>query len=88
MLASIMVFTGCVGSNVSQAKVDDMRQQLKELAASNETIATNLATFDTLDFKVFTNQEWARLHESHHEDIIVHWPDGHTTVGIEKHIED
>lgn len=47
-----------------------------------------IATFDTLDFDVFTNQKWDRLHESHSTDVIVHWPDGHQTKGIEKHIED
>ncbi|WP_420471162.1 ester cyclase [Brevundimonas sp. FT23042] len=54
-----------------------------------EAIATtNLATFDTLDFDVFSNQQWDRLAESHGPDIIVHWPDGHTTRGIERHISD
>ena len=47
-----------------------------------------LETFDELDFDVFTNQEWDRLHESHSEDIVVHWPDGRITEGIEPHIED
>ena len=47
-----------------------------------------LETFDELDFDVFTNQKWDRLHESHSEDIIVHWPDGRITEGIEPHIED
>jgi len=55
-----------------------------------EELATNqhLETFDTLDFDVFTNQKWDRLHESHAENVIVHWPDGHTTTGIGTHIED
>ncbi|MDQ3267384.1 MAG: ester cyclase [Pseudomonadota bacterium] len=47
-----------------------------------------IATFDTLDFDVFTNHKWDRLHESPSTDAIVHWPDGHQTQGIEKHIED
>lgn len=29
-----------------------------------------------------------RLKESHAQDIIVTWPDGHETRGIDKHIED
>lgn len=64
--------------------------QAKIAAAETEraTIARNLKTFDELDFVVFSNQEWARLHESHSPDVKVHWPDGHTTAGIEKHIED
>jgi hypothetical protein len=48
----------------------------------------HLASFDTLDFDVFTNQKWDRLKESHSKDIAVHWPDGHVTHGIERHIAD
>src|SRR6059036_4093596 len=51
-------------------------------------IESNLKTFDTLDFDVFSNQKWERLGESHAKDIVVTWPDGHETKGIEKHIED
>lgn len=49
---------------------------------------THLGTFDTLDFEVFSHADWARLHESHAENIRVHWPDGHYTDGIQRHIED
>jgi SnoaL-like polyketide cyclase len=48
----------------------------------------NLETFDALDFEVFSNQDWARLGESHAQNIRVHFPDGHYTDGIDKHIAD
>jgi len=48
----------------------------------------NLETFDALDFEVFSNQDWARLGESHASYIRVHFPDGHYTDGIDKHIAD
>src|SRR6266852_4945539 len=51
-------------------------------------VEKNLKVFDTLDFDVFSNQKWERLGESHAKDIVVTWPDGHETKGIEKHIED
>jgi predicted ester cyclase len=51
-------------------------------------VERNLKKFDTLDFDVFSNQKWDRLHESHAKDIVVTWPDGHETRGIDKHIED
>jgi hypothetical protein len=51
-------------------------------------LAKNLANFDDLDFRVYTGQQWTDLHKSHSKDVIVHWPDGHQTQGIEKHIED
>lgn len=44
--------------------------------------------FDELDFDVFSNQDWARLHNSHDEDIVVTWPDGNSTIGIDVHIAD
>jgi len=72
----------------SQAEVTRLRNQIKELTAGNERVQQYLAKFDTLDYTVFSNQQWVRLHESHSADIIVHWPDGHFTKGIEKHIED
>ena len=50
--------------------------------------ARHIATFDTLDFDVFSNQRWDRLSESHADDIIVSWPDGHDTHGVQQHIED
>lgn len=68
-------------------KTDDALHQIKELAAANETIAKNLATFDTLDYTVFSNREWTRLHESHAKDILVHFPDGHTEKGLDQHIK-
>jgi SnoaL-like polyketide cyclase len=48
----------------------------------------HLETFDALDFDVFSNQDWARLSESHAQNIRVHYPDGHYTDGIERHIAD
>ena len=59
-----------------------------DCAAEKRQVASHIATFDTLDFDVFTHQKWDRLHESHAKDIVVHWPDGHQTKGIERHIED
>jgi hypothetical protein len=53
-----------------------------------DPLAKNLATFDDLDFRVYTGQQWTDLHLSHSKDVVVHWPDGHTAKGIEKHIED
>jgi hypothetical protein len=71
-----------------QAKVDSMKKELKKFTDGAQTVERNLVTFDTLDYTVFSNQEWTRLHESHSMDVKVNWPDGHFTTGIEKHIED
>lgn len=73
---------------VGQTEIAKLRNQIKELTAGNALVQQYLAKFDTLDYTVFSNQQWVRLHESHAKDIIVHWPDGHFTTGIERHIED
>ena len=86
--ALALVFT--VSTTVTAQKKDDkadLVKQIKELAAANAQIAKNLETFDTLDFTVFSNRDWSRLHESHAKNIKVHFPDGHTEVGLEQHIK-
>jgi predicted ester cyclase len=50
--------------------------------------ARHIETFDTLDFDVISNRRWERLGESHAQDVVVTWPDGHDTRGIEVHIRD
>ena len=54
----------------------------------NRAEREHLEIFDELDFDVFTHQEWERLGESHAPNIRVHWPDGHFTDGIDRHIAD
>ena len=51
-------------------------------------VERKLKVFDTLDFDVFSNQKWDRLKESHSPDIVVTWPDGHETKGLDKHTDD
>lgn len=53
-----------------------------------EAMSKHLATFDELDFDVFTNQKWELLGHSHSQDVKVHWPDGHVTTGIDVHTAD
>jgi hypothetical protein len=56
--------------------------------AEKKLVDQHLATFDDLDYNVFSNQKWTELHRSHSQDVKVHWPDGHVTEGIETHIGD
>ncbi len=83
---ALFAFAGC-GSNQDE-KVAQLEAKMKALADGQLTLEKNLQTFDTLDYTVFSNQEWLRMHESHAQDIKVNWPDGHFTTGIDKHIAD
>jgi len=71
---------------VSPARAAD--GELARYQRAEEIAKAHIATFDTLDFDVFTNQKWDRLRESHAADVAVHWPDGHVTHGIDRHIAD
>lgn len=51
-------------------------------------LSSNLRTFDDLDFRVYTNQDWKDLGKSHAANIVVHYPDGHTTTGLPAHIKE
>jgi len=62
--------------------------RLAQQEAAEKMEAAHLATFDDLDFNVFSGQKWDELSRSHAKDIVVHWPDGRTTTGIDPHIAD
>jgi SnoaL-like polyketide cyclase len=64
----------------------ELLQELSKYQEAETTVNKNLDTFDTLDFDVYTHQKWDRLHESHAKDILVHYPDGHTSKGLDAHI--
>jgi predicted ester cyclase len=76
-----IALTGLFASRASASHADVTSNQ-------SDTVAKHLKTFDELDFDVFSGQKWDRLAESHANDIVVTWPDGHQTNGIAKHIDD
>ncbi len=69
---------------IARAAFDAAKNQKSEAGA----VTKNLATFDDLDFNVFSNGKWDELGRSHSRDVTVHWPDGRVTHGIETHIKD
>jgi hypothetical protein len=90
---SIAILTGLLLAGAAEAAGSKwpgtrVGEPLPKTPGVPPVLAKNLANFDDLDFRVYTTQQWQDLHKSHSKDVIVHWPDGHTTQGIEKHIED
>lgn len=65
-----------------------LARELAAVKATHQQEQKNLAAFDDLDFNVYSNQRWDQLAKSHAPDIVVHWPDGRVTTGIEPHIAD
>jgi len=82
---AIGAHVAAAGPNWPASRATDLAQPT---AAMTPVLAKNLADFDDLDFHVYTGQHWENLHKSHAEDIIVYYPDGHTTKGIPAHIKE
>jgi predicted ester cyclase len=86
LIGALFVTLGASGMAQSLAENPPTPAPKPEKQAA--AVEKNLQVFDTLDFDVFSNQKWDRLHESHSKDIVVTWPDGHETKGIDRHIDD
>lgn len=87
-LIAILFATTTVGAFAQTKKeTANAKKQLQEILKSNKQIEQNLQKFDTLDFVVYSTQDWKRLHESHAKNIKVHYPDGSVTIGLDDHIK-
>jgi hypothetical protein len=79
-------FAQTSGRRPTAKEIDSLRNVIGQFKDAQKLVDQRLIKFDTLDFEVFSNQEWERLHESHSDDIKVYWPDGHLETGIDVHI--
>ncbi len=78
-----------IGASLLAASIAVADNKPKTTSAAEAKLeAQHLDNFDDLDYRVFSTQQWADLHKSHSKDVVVHWPDGHTTKGFDKHLED
>ncbi|HEX7757977.1 MAG TPA: ester cyclase [Caulobacteraceae bacterium] len=85
--AIAILVSGAIAAG-AQAAPSKAQTELERYRHAEQIAQAHLKTFDNLDFDVFSNQKWDRLKESHSADIAVHWPDGHVTHGIDRHIAD
>jgi len=95
LAAALLVLVAPLGASFAStevpggyAPIPTLLEELARYHAAEKTTAKNIETFDTLDFDVYTHQTWDRLGESHAADILVHYPDGHTSKGLHDHIEE
>ena len=86
-LAAFSLNAGAQAARDDSAEVARLKAELRAIAQSNAQVQAHLEKFDTLDFVVFSNQQWMRMHESHAKDIKVVMPDGTVTIGLENHIK-
>jgi hypothetical protein len=85
---ALLISTLLIGSAYSQSLAENPPTPAPKPERQAPAVEKRLQKFDTLDFEVFSNQKWDRMHESHAPDIVVTWPDGHETKGLGRHIED
>lgn len=86
--AAITLLGGSTPAALAQSPVERPQYPPPPPEQQAPAVERNLKTFDVLDFDVFSNQQWDRLAESHSPEIIVTWPDGRETRGIDVHIDE
>jgi hypothetical protein len=57
-------------------------------APDRDSIAEHLRIFEELDFEAYSKQNWNKFSESHADDILVTYPDGHQTKGLKDHVDE
>ena len=57
------------------------------MVAQTPVEKANLERFDKLDFQAWNNRNWTLFRELHAPDVIVVDFNGHTTKGIEQHVQ-
>ena len=91
ILALGLMLGGATLSSAQASQATAKKVALRSFAEAKRQEALvnkHLATFDNLDFDVFSNQKWHLLKKSHAKNVVVHWPDGRITKGIDQHISD
>jgi hypothetical protein len=84
--AIIFLSASCSGKFETRAtlnmKIDSLQKVLMQYKAEKLTTDFRLVRFDSLDFYIYNNQKWEDMCISHDDKIVVHYPNGTTTVGL------
>lgn len=92
ILGLMAVSVAACSQSPSDSEAQGVNEASPEATESASITATeaqeqqNLATFDDLDFNVYSGQKWDEFSRSHAENIVVHYPHGHTTTGLNAHL--
>lgn len=84
-MAVALLFVNCTTSNSSelQSKIQNLEVTLKSFKLEKALAEQRLMSFDTLDFDFYTYQKWEKFNQNHSDEILVYYPDGSTTKGLE-----
>lgn len=86
LLALSLITIGMAACSQSTQQTSTEATELAAIKATEAQEQKHLTTFDDLDFNVYSGQKWEEFDKSHAVNILVHYPDGHTTTGLEAHL--
>lgn len=88
--AATALLISCNSSNSSQLneKIKSLEAELQKYKSEKELTEQHIIRFDSLDFNIYSNQKWDEINISHANNILVHYPDGHTTDKLSPHIDE
>ena len=66
---------------------EPLSNQSQIVVAQTPVEKANLERFDKLDFQAWNNRNWTLFRELHAPDVLVVDFNGHTTKGIEQHVQ-
>jgi SnoaL-like polyketide cyclase len=85
-VVALTVLSAC--SRAPSATEQAAVKELASIKAIDAQEQKHLALFEDFDINVYSRQKWDFILRSHATDIVVHWPDGRTTKGVEHHLVD
>ena len=75
-------------SEYASPQIVAMKEQLLQFKDQKKATERSLSRLDSLDFDGISRQRWDLFSAMHSEDVVVNWPDGHSTKGIAAHAEE
>lgn len=86
LLSIVFLSFSCSGRHETiaglKSEIDSLKKELLSYRAEKLITEMRLVRFDSLDFYIYNNQKWEDMAISHDDKIIVHYPNGSSTVGL------
>ena len=88
VLIGITLVIFFVGLSTGFVIFQTSNQSATTIQSHDPTVESNLARFDKLDFEAFSKQNWELFNQIHSSDVLVVFPNGRETRGIDQHTKD
>ena len=85
-VATLTIFGAC--SEYASPEIQAMKEQLMQYRDEKGATDRSLNQFDAMDFDCIGRQRWDLFSAMHSDNVVVNWPDGHSTKGIAANAEE